>query len=363
MMLKRTASILALVSLACSHVAAAPPSADQQPTLAPQDPARNDPATDLRKQDGATERTITERYVDPLSRDASYLSTQDYSPRALYMDAHGDFTSKMGRFQPMISGSLTWLPGASLVGKSGEFDQGWVQADAKIPFITGTDTSLTAGAYFDARRFEVDRSFRSVPDETVYAAGIHFGASHFAEDDLLLSALISPGVYSDWDGTLHRRDWQFNGNALATYRTSDDVFLKGGVMWSQDFKDVGAFPLLGVSWLFHPRWRLDVLLPKKVEVSWNPSPAIILHTGVDLEGNRYRVRGPLSSGKPTDDLWAQEITLTAGGIYRFSDNISLFSRVGGAMAGDYKFTNTLGQRVGGSLDPTFLVEVGFGIDF
>lgn len=358
MMHTRLASILPLVPFTlCACATVTPTGTDAKPasaSITPQDP-RPDP--------GRVEPPRSDRYDDTLPRDASYLSTQDYSPRAIYMDAHGDFVAKMDRFQPMISGSLTWLPNASLKGKSGEFDQAWIDADARIPFVTGTDTSLTAGAFFDARSFETNAAFRSIPDETVYAAGIHLGASHFAEDDLLLSAQVSPGVYSDWDGSLTRRDWQFNGHALATYRAQEDLFLKGGVMWSQDFKDVGAFPLAGVAWLFHPRWRLDVLLPKKIEVSWNPNPAIILHTGVELEGNRYRTRLPATAGKAASDLWAQEITLTAGGIYRFSDNISAFGRFGGALAGDHTFSNTLGQRIGGSLESTFLFEVGFGIDF
>ena len=366
MMLNRLASILSFVLLSpCSCAVVAPPVA----AATTQDPvrdanARTEPASgDSRSRYDTGEPTDSRRYLEPLPRNASYLSAQDYSPRALYMDAHGDFSAKMERFEPMIQGSLTWLPDSSLKGKSGEFDQTWIKADARVPFISGTDTELTVGGFFDARRFETDSSFQAIADETVYAAGLHLGASHFAEDDLLLSAEVSPGAYSDMDGTLTRHDWQFNGKALATYRAQEDLFFKGGVMWSQDFKHIGAFPLAGLSWLFHPRWRVDVLLPKKIEVSWNPDPAIILHTGFELEGNRYRVHAPLSAGKTTSDLWAQEINLTLGGIYRFNDNISMFGQIGGALAGDYTFSNTLGQRVNGTLDPTFLFEVGFGIDF
>jgi hypothetical protein len=293
--------------------------------------------------------------------DASYLDEQDYRPRTLYLDAHGDFIAKMKRFEPTIRGSFTWLPEGSIKGDPGDFDQGWVRSDARIPFISGTETAIVAGGYFDVRHFNPDSTF-GLPNQTAYAVGVNIGVNQFLTDDLMLSGIWSPGVYSDLDGTLTHKDWQFNGEVLATYRAHDTLFFKGGAIHSRDFKDIDAFPVFGLSWLFHPRWRFDLLAPKNVEFSWNPTPAIILHAGVDLEGNRYRVRAPVSAGKTAADLWAQEITVTGGAIYRFNDYFSIFARSGTTIAGDYKF-GPFGSSQNGTLEATFLLEGGIGIDF
>jgi hypothetical protein len=142
----------------------------------------------------------------------------------------------------------------------------------------------------------------------------------------------------------------------------ENLFFKGGGILSEDFADVDAFPVAGLSWIFHPRWRFDLLVPKSIEFSWNPTPAIILHAGVDLEGNRYRVRAPLAAGKTATDLHAQEISLSGGAIYRFNDYFSIFARSGTTIAGDYKFT-PFGGGQNGTMEATFLIEGGIGIDF
>jgi hypothetical protein len=203
-----------------------------------------------------------------------------------------------------------------------------------------------------------------VHDETLYNAGLRLGAGHFFHDDLVGQFYWQPSLYSDLDGTLTSRDWKlWYGAALLTYRLESNLFLKGGVL-VHDAADTGAIPLLGVSWIFHPAWRLDVLLPRTLlEVSWGPIRALSLQVGAEIEPEEFHVRYPTIAGEAEADIHVQDIRAYVGALYRLTDNFSIFAKIGSTVAGHYEWRDRTGREYDGTLEPGLFIQGGLGVTF
>ncbi|MDP6928352.1 MAG: DUF6268 family outer membrane beta-barrel protein [Planctomycetota bacterium] len=293
---------------------------------------------------------------------------QDYSPRGLFQKAHGDFIEDSTRYTPtaQIAGLHQPTNGFNHY-REGDFDLSELSfemtTDPKNGFATvvGPDTAILVGGHAASRHYKSDlkKGGSVVKDETVYEFSIDIGVHHFVDENLMISGTFSPGAYSDFDRTLTTGDWQFLGSALVTYRQTEDMFVKAGVVVSRDFDDAPVYPVVGFSWLMPGDMRVDVLFPQKAEVSWLASPTLVLHVGLELEGNEYSVR----SGGSRFVLHAQEARAVFGGIYRINDRVSLIARTGAALFGDYDIPASDGKEIGGALDPAFFAMVGIGIDF
>ena len=92
----------------------------------------------------------------------------------------------------------------------------------------------------------------------------------------------------------------------------------------------------------------------------------LLSYRLELEGDQYRVRSDVASGRQRFDYQVQELRLYVGGIHRFDDHTSAFARVGSALAGDHSL-HAPGMSgpitVRGQLEPVLMFELGFGLDF
>lgn len=288
----------------------------------------------------------------------------DYSPGALYMDRHGGFLTQSKRYEPKVWARYALMANAQVADEVGSFDLQEVRARADVPIALDPDDYISIGGEFRQRDYDLTNNVAGVTDDEVYSIGLRIGAGVFVNDDTLLEAMLRPGVYSDLDGTLTSRDWQWFGNALATFRVRDDLFLKAGVDVSETFADFGVVPLAGLAWVISDQWRLDLLLPHRAEISWSPNAgATNLSAGVYVEGDQYRLRGPANQALRRYEWQTQEITASLSLHQRFSDYFSVFGEIGSTLAGDYKLRGTTSQRFDGALEPTFFFNAGIGIDF
>jgi hypothetical protein len=313
-------------------------------------------------QDPVTGETIAARPA-PRSGEEFAVQDRDYSARALFMEAHGSFLNARDRYRPMLEASYLMHRTAEVKGEPGHFDLDHVRVDGRVRWPVDPDSFLIVGPKFSARHYNFNPQVVGAEDDTLYVAGANLGFGTFLEENLLLELVFSPGLYSDLDGAIKSRDWQWYGDALLTIRQTDQLYWKIGAYHSDDFRDVNLLPLAGVSWQFLPSMRLDVLLPKRAELSINPWTSTVLHLGVDLEGEQYRWRSEPATGKVRRNLWVQEIRARVGIVQRLTDNFSLFGNVGINLAGDYRFYDAAGNRYNGTLDPDFFFMVGMGIDF
>ncbi|MGE3171035.1 MAG: hypothetical protein AB7O97_00315 [Planctomycetota bacterium] len=355
-----TSGVLFAASLGAALAAQGPsdsvPSADA--TSAPASAGTTTPL------DGAPQPDALGRPSDLLRELRLAQQDPDYSLRALFQQAHGDFMLAHERFDPMIELSAGALPNGNVSSEPGDFDLFTLGADVDVPVMIAPDSFLRFGTFFGSRHYQTKGMGSSFGDETLYDAGVHVGLGWFVTDDVLLELDLRPGFWSDWDGTLHHQDFDLPASALATVRYSEQLFFKLGARYNEVYEDANLLPWVGVSWT-NEFVRFDLMLPESLELSLWPSPDFGVLFGAEARGAEYHVRGPVGSGKPRNDIRVQELLVYTGATWRFSDYTSLQVRGGAAVAGDYKVddgTNAL-PSITGTLDPSFFVDVTFGIDF
>lgn len=288
---------------------------------------------------------------------------QDYSVSGMFHGRHGSFMQNHKAFREDLRVSYYGMFESAIKGEPGHFDVTELSLDFAHDFPVDPDTFVTLGAEGGNRRYDFSPTV-PVDDrhEDVGWAGLRVGVGHFLSEDFLVSGLFEPGLYSDFEGTLTSDDWQFYGDVLGTWRAADSFYLKIGAYVSNDFEDAEVLPLFGVSWMPHEQWRLEVLLPRKAELSWLPTAATILAGGVEIEGDEFALRAPASLAKQRTTVEIQEIRLYGGLTYRFDDMFSVFARTGAVLAGDHEWGATTGNTEG-TLEPTFFLEGGLGIEF
>ena len=126
-----------------------------------------------------------------------------------------------------------------------------------------------------------------------------------------------------------------------TYRAAEHLFWKFGLRYNQVYEAAPWLPYLGVSWditgMMTPpdggdyggdSWRLDVLLPEYIELSYWPTGDTGFQWGAEIDGAEYHVRTSRATGNQRDDLNVQEVTTYLGFVHRFTDTLSITAKAG-----------------------------------
>jgi hypothetical protein len=281
------------------------------------------------------------------------------------------------RYKPMASVGLGVYPNQRINHEPGTWDMISHGFDADLPFVVSSEGYMLLGAYYNSRQYQCT-SATTLSDEAVHAAGLKFGFGAFLDENTLLEVQTDPGIYSDMDASLHGDDFDFPSHALVTYRVAEHLFWKVGLRYNQIYEDAPWLPYIGVSWnitgmMYMPEgtdyggdsWRLDVLLPEYIELSYWPNGATGFLLGVEVDGAEYHVRTSQAAGRQRDDLRVQEVTSYIGFVHRMSDSMSLDIRTGAVLAGDHDLTNGAAgfNKVDGAADQGFFARATFGFDW
>jgi hypothetical protein len=329
------------------------------------------------------ETGLAAAYTAPTLRNLGQDPQDRYQPGRLFQDVHGDFMRRMDRYRPNMELGARWLPNQSLQREPGHYNQYVAYGDINYRWNTWADGYILIGAFYEGRQYQFqgmgDRGGGTqLDDQYLTQGGLNIGFGQFLDDNTLLEVRGRPGVYSDLDGGAHHQDYDYPSRALLTYRATDGFFIKGGIRYSQVFQDALWLPLVGFSWDLNDTfgvkdktgggWRLDILLPEYIEMSFWPSSAFGILLGCEITGAQYYMRDSLERGKTRAYSNVQEIVAYAGVNVRMSDAFSARGRAGMVLAGDTFFTNgtTSGPNEAyarGALTQGFWCEFSFGVDF
>ena len=280
-----------------------------------------------------------------------------------FLAAHGDFVRGATRPGPMMQLAAAVVPEGKVRHEPGEFELQHYTFDATVPIPLDRDTFLITGAHAGARRYEFSAEVQGASDEVLTNAGLRIGIGRFLDDDSLLQAYWQPSLYSDLDGTLNHRDYKlWYGAALFVKRTSPTFFWKAGIALTDAF-DTGVLPVLGLSWLPSPGWRVDLLYPLIAQASYDPHPAWTLHAGLEMRSEEFHVRSPVSLGNLERDIHVQDLRALIGAQHRLNDHAMMFGKVGTNVAGHYDWSYAPEPDYDGTLEPGLFVEIGIGWSF
>ena len=288
---------------------------------------------------------------------------QDYSLRAMFLNAHGDFLQAANRDRPNIKFTYRYQAETETNNDPGDFYWNEFDVDAMFSIPVDRDWAILLGGESNIRAYNFSSSIVGPDgDETLYHVGMTGGVRWFIQDDLDVMVTITPGVYTDWDGSLNSRDWYVDGLAIATYKYQDDFFFKGGLRVSDAIDDMPWLPLLGFVYLPDKDWRIDVLIPKEATVSYLMDNNTTLTVGLELDGAEYNVRSEPGTGKVEKHWLVQELRMFVEADYRFTENINAFARFGGLLYGHYELRGVVDDN-DGHVSPAVYFDVGVGWKF
>lgn len=296
----------------------------------------------------------------------------NYTLNELFRLHHGEFMDRRERYVPQLDVRARILPNARINHEPGSFDMLGYDLDAEFPVLVSTDGWLTFGAYYHGRRYLTSSAFgtfgngagNGVGDETLVGAGAKLGFGVFLTDNVLFEAETNPGAFSDLEDTLHHEDFDFPSHGMFTFRAVDNFFFKIGARYNQVYEDAPWLPILGFSWEVVEGFRIDILAPESVEMSFWPSTSTGILFGANASGAEYHVH-TIESINQRDDLRVQEITAYIGLVARMNDNAAFMAKAGLVVAGDYDLTTGAAgfNRAEGALDQGFYGELSFGVSF
>lgn len=308
-------------------------------------------------------RSVRERESEPQGE-------VDYSLWGQFRLHHGEFMDRRERYVPDIDLRARVLPNQRINHEPGSFDMLGYDFDGSMKALISTDGYLTLGAYYLGRRYVTSPDFGTagnasgIGDETLVGTGAILGFGVFMSENVLFEVETRPGAWSDLDDTLHHEDFDFPSHALFTIRTVDNFFFKVGVRYNQIYEDAPWLPYLGFSWEITEGFRLDILAPETIEMSWWPSASLGLLFGAEITGAEYAVHTEETLNQRADAR-VQEVVSYIGLLSRMSDYTSFMARAGIVVAGDYDLTTGANgfNNAEGALDQGFYAEFSFGISF
>jgi hypothetical protein len=294
----------------------------------------------------------------------------DYSLRALFLQNHGDFMMRRERFRPDISLRGRVFPNQRINGEPGSFDMFGYDFDANVNAVVSPDGYLKLGAYYQGRRYVTSTAFGTagnasgIEDENLIGTGVKLGFGVFLDENVLLEVETAPGVWSDLDDTLHHEDFDFPSSGVFTFRSLDNLYFKLGARYNQVYEDAPWLPVLGLSWEIVEGFRLDILAPESIEMSWWPDRNLGLLFGAEVTGAQYAVHTSEALNQ-RDEVQVQEVVSYLGLVARLGDHVSFLARAGIVVAGDYDLTSGASgfNRSEGALDQAVFADFSFGLSF
>lgn len=303
-------------------------------------------------------------------------SRPDYSLPGMFATAHGDFMRRRERFDPAVElGASAW-PNQRIRHEDGSFE--WLGYDFDLDghIVVAPDGYLTLGGYYKGRTYNFSRvgqgpgpNTGGMDDESLAGTGLRVGFGVFLDDNWLFEVESEPGFWSDLDGTLHSEDMDYPSFAMFTYRALPELYLKVGARYNQIYEEAAWLPYLGVSWEVTEGFRVDLLAPDSLELSWWPSPSLGLLFGTEVQGAEYHVRPSLAvaGGNPDvrSDLRVQEWVAYVGLMSRMTEGFSFTARGGIVLGGYYELTTGAAgfDPAEGQLDQGAFVDISFGFDW
>ena len=271
----------------------------------------------------------------------------------------------MGAIQPVPAFKLdaSFQPNVGVEDTNVEADLVKVKTRIGRVFGINDDTGVVAAFNYGLRDYEFDNvgPLGADLDESLHEIAVEFGALWFVRDDTLLSFNFRPGIFSDLDDGVGGDDFQWHGNAVATYQWNDKWFFKLGVALGEDFDETNVIPIGGFSWVSSDQLRVDVLLPRSATVTWRPwdGGSILIVPGVHLEGQQYHVE----VGNTEGDIQIQDIRADITASYEVSKAARVSLSVGSNFRGKYEVEGDGGLDADADQDPSLYIAIGFGSYF
>ena len=133
------------------------------------------------------------------------------------------------------------------------------------------------------------QGFRPTDTNPEHLHSVEYSATimHQFSDRWSLLSIMTPGIASDFEGSLGRDDVTFQAVAVFIRAYSERLQVGYGAAWSNTFGQPFPLPVLAVQWNNGSNIRISSILPANLEAWYAPSQRLELGLQLSVDGNRY----------------------------------------------------------------------------
>ena len=124
------------------------------------------------------------------------------------------------------------------------------------------------------------------PDD-LHALEYNATLTHQLSDRWSLMTIATPGIASDFHGSIGSDDLTFQAVAVFIRAHSERLQIGYGAAWSNTFGQPYPFPILAIQWNNGSNMRVSSILPANFEAWYAPSQRLELGLMLNVDGNRY----------------------------------------------------------------------------
>jgi hypothetical protein len=190
---------------------------------------------------------------------------------------------------------------------------------------------------FDLQGTWFDVPGRAPIPDALYETSLRLGGSWRINEKWSLQAMLSPGLYSDFED-IDGGDFNMPGLVLAFWQVTERLQLIAGAGVNAR-RDVPVIPAIGGRWQFADDWTLLAVFPTP-RIEYAASEAVTVFAGAELVRSAYRVAEDFGDrfGRPElngEDISYNEWRVGAGARWKISRALVL--SLDGGWMGDREY--------------------------
>lgn len=233
----------------------------------------------------------------------------------------------------------------------------------EVPIAGGKNFFWRLGGDYGYSDYELDEVRSASTNDSslsVHRVVGRFGAGFFLSDELLVTGVVRPGLYSDFEDGADFDEGQVYGDFQVVYEINPGTQLVLGGSCDKNIDDQDCYPLGGIRILGSDgKLHISATLPVEARVGYGISPRSELFILGNASGEEYDVS--VGSKEKRFSLYAQEIRLGGGFNFWFNSKLSFELEAGMFFESPFEFkTHSPGQFTG-DVDESGYITGSFGL--
>ena len=250
-------------------------------------------------------------------------------------------------------------------GSRGSFDLTSFGGRIEVPVAPIDEVYLRVGGEYEARMYDFQESRATgieLSSEVLHRIVGTFGAGVFLSEDLLLTGVARPGIYSNFESSVDESAFEMAGEGFVAYRVNPGTMLVAGAAYGETFDDFQLYPLAGFHVISEEgRFRVDLTFPREARIGFNVTENAQFYGGYWIDGDLYRMTP--SGSSQTFDVQIQDRRVGAGFTIWLGSSVNLLAEAGMSYGSEFEIKQTKSALFSGDMKDAPYARLGLGFGF
>lgn len=245
----------------------------------------------------------------------------------------------------------------------GAFTLNHLSLKGEVPLALDNDVFLRFGGDYHYRNYQLRSVNSAVTNDSsldVHALSARVGGGIFLDRNLLLTGILRPGLFSDFDGGVDSGDAKMYGDAMLVYGINPGTQIVGGLAYDHVFSSESFYPLIGFRVMNEDgRLHISVTVPREARIGFSLNPKAELFARATLDGEQFEVAP--GQVKKSFGFKEQERKIGGGFSYWITRNFNLEVEGGMFLNSDFRFKTSNPGQFDNDADSGPYLTASFGV--